>query len=109
MKNEDNYYRIRFNHELLELMGNEDIVKFIKAQRLRWAGHLERMDEGRAPRRASEMVCMTMRRRGRPRSRWREEVENDLKRMSVDNWRGMARDKCEWRRIVLQAKAHPEL
>jgi len=109
-KDEDNYYLIRFNHELLELMGNEDVVKFIKAQRLRWAGHLERMDEGRAPRRASEMVCMTTRRRGRPRTLWREEVESDLRRMStVNNWRGIARDRYEWRRIVLQAKAHPEL
>jgi len=29
--------------------------------------------------------------------------------MSVDNWKRRARNRDEWRSIVLQAKAHPEL
>lgn len=35
VKDEHNVYRIRLNFELQKLIGNEDIVKFIKAQRLR--------------------------------------------------------------------------
>lgn len=42
VKVKDESTRIRFNHELLQLVEGEDVVKFIKAQRLRWAGHLER-------------------------------------------------------------------
>lgn len=35
VKDEHNVYRIRLNFELQKLIGNENIVKFIKAQRLR--------------------------------------------------------------------------
>lgn len=103
---DNNVYRIRFNYELQEIIENEVIIKFIKAQKLRWVEHLERMDRGRAPRRASEMVCMSTRQRGRPRTRWREEVECDLRKMSVGNWREIAGNRDEWRDAVLQAKAH---
>ena len=33
---------IRTNLEVEELIGNEDIVDFIKSMRLRWLGHVER-------------------------------------------------------------------
>lgn len=38
-----------------------------------------------------------------------EEVEKDLKRMLVANWRKKAKDRDVWKRIVLQTKAHLEL
>ncbi|CAG9576128.1 unnamed protein product [Danaus chrysippus] len=39
VKDADGDYRIRMNHELEALMNRETIVRFIKSQRLRWAGH----------------------------------------------------------------------
>jgi hypothetical protein len=44
-------WRIRYNNEQCELMGGEDIVSFIKAQRIQWLGHVERMDETAMPKR----------------------------------------------------------
>ena len=38
-------WRIRYKDELSELMGGEDIVRFIKSQKIQWLGHVERMDE----------------------------------------------------------------
>jgi hypothetical protein len=42
-------WRIRMNHELNELIGNADIVRFIKSKRLAWLGHVIRMGEKRIP------------------------------------------------------------
>src|ERR1700755_3403111 len=42
-------WRRRFNHELYELYAEPDIVKYIKTNRLRWFGHVLRMDEERVP------------------------------------------------------------
>lgn len=33
------------HHELKHLIDGADIVKFIKAQRIAWIGHIERMEE----------------------------------------------------------------
>jgi hypothetical protein len=42
---ENGEFRIRYNEELNELIKGEVIVRFIKAQRLQWLGHVERMNE----------------------------------------------------------------
>ena len=49
------------------------------------------------------------RRPGRPRSRWADETESDLKAMEIINWKRKAQDRGEWRGIVREAKAHPAL
>jgi hypothetical protein len=50
-----------------------------------------------------------MRRRGRPKMRWLDDVSMDLRKMGVNEWRGTARNREAWRRIVEEAKAHPWL
>jgi sorting nexin-29 len=37
-------WRIRYNSELYRFTGGEAIVRFVKAQRIQWLGHVERMD-----------------------------------------------------------------
>jgi hypothetical protein len=49
------------------------------------------------------------RRRGRPKKRWKEEVERDLQVLGVRRWRELATDRKEWRDIVRQAKVHSGL
>ena len=44
-------WRIRYSSELCKVIGAGDIVRFIKAQRIQWLGHVERMDETAMPKR----------------------------------------------------------
>jgi hypothetical protein len=67
----ENVWRIRYDEELNTLL-KEDIVRFIKSQRISWLGHVERM-EGNA------MLKRML--KGRPRMRWLDNVESDLKKI----------------------------
>jgi hypothetical protein len=48
-------------------------------------------------------------RRGRPRKRWKEEVERDLQVLGVRRWRPLETDRKKWQDSVQQAKAHSGL
>jgi hypothetical protein len=48
-------------------------------------------------------------RRGRPRKRWKEEVERDLHVLGVRRRRELATDRKKWQDIVRPAKAHSGL
>ena len=61
----------------------ENIVKWIKGQRISWLGHLERMEEDRMPKNIFIQKLEGTRRRRRPRRGWKEEVERDLQVLRV--------------------------
>ncbi|CAG9567643.1 unnamed protein product [Danaus chrysippus] len=110
VKDADGDYRIRMNHELEALMNRETIVRFIKSQRLRWAGHVERMGKNRAPKIMTDWKPQQRRPRGRPRKRWCDCIEDDLKALKCfTNWRRTAKDRRAWQSIVEEAKTHKGL
>jgi len=73
-KYENGEWKSRTSRELEEMSKGENIVKWIKGQRISWLGHLERMEEDRMPKRIFTQELEGPRRRGRPRKRWKEEV-----------------------------------
>jgi hypothetical protein len=96
-------------HELNELLGNADIVRFIKSRRMAWLRHVMRMDGGRIPRRILEWKSMGRRIRGRPRKRWIEDVEEDIQMMGIRGWRKLSKERAEWKKIAEKAKTLSEL
>jgi len=87
----------------------ENIVKWVKEQRTRWSGQLEKMDEDRMPKKNFTQELEGTRRRGRPRKRWKEEVGRDLQVLGVRGWGELVADRKNWKDIVRQAKAHSGL
>jgi len=61
----------------------ENIVKWMKGQRISWLGHLERLEEDSMSKNNFTQELGGTRRRGRPRKRWKEEVERDLQVLGV--------------------------
>jgi len=86
-KYEDGEWKSRKNRELDVLSKGENIVNWIKGQRISWLGHLKRMEEDRIPKKVFTQELEETRRRGRPRKGWREEVERDLQVLGVRRWR----------------------
>jgi len=87
----------------------ENIVKWIKGQRISWLGHLDRMEEDRMPKKIFTQELEETRRRRRPGKRCKEEVERDLQVLGVRRWRELVADSKKWKNIVRQAKAHSGL
>jgi len=67
------------------------------------------MEEDRLPKKIFIEEQEGMRRRGRPRERWKEEVERDLQVLGVRRWRELVADGKKWKDIVRQVKAHSGL
>ena len=91
--------------EIEKLIEGADIVRF-KAQRIRWLGHIQRMDQARPTRKLSDLKPMGTRPVGRPRQWWQEDVMGDLKNLKVKNLKETAKDRRTWRDLAEKAKTH---
>jgi hypothetical protein len=109
VQNEDGSWRIRMNYELNELIGNADIVRFIKRRRIAWLGHVMRMDDKRTPKRILQWKPIGKRTGGRPWKRWIAGIEEDLQIMGVRWWRKQCEERAEWKKIAEKAKTHSGL
>ena len=89
--------------DMREEVGVEQNIseKMVKA-RLRWAGHVIRMEEGRLPKRAL-LEGDGVRRGGRPRMRWEDRVKKEFRGVGGEEWRETAQDRRRWKIVVLEA------
>ena len=84
---------------------SQDIVTVIKIRRLEWLVHVIRMNETRCVKKIFEGKLEGRRGKGRPRLRWINDVEDDLRKLCVKRWRVKALDREEWASIIREAKA----
>jgi hypothetical protein len=71
-------WRKLHNGELHNLYLSPDIIRQIKSRRMRWAGHVARMGEGRNVYRVLVAKPEGKRPLGRPRRRWEDGIETDI-------------------------------
>jgi hypothetical protein len=90
------------NDELHSLYSSPNVVTVIKARRMRWAGHVARMGEGRCVYRVLVGRPEGKRPLGRPRRRWEDNIKMDLREIGMDgvNWIQLAHDRVQWRACV---------
>lgn len=99
-----NRWRRRFNHELSQLYGEPDIVRTTKISRLRWLGHVQRMDDHRIPKKILKSKPEGKRSAGRPKSRWSDAAFANLRTMGVTSWEALAENRPGWRSMLEKAK-----
>jgi hypothetical protein len=90
------------NDELHILYSSLHIVRVIKSRRMRWAGHVARMGEGRGICRVSVGRLECKRPLGIPRRRWEDSIKTGLRETGLDgaNWLRLAQDRVQLRAFV---------
>jgi hypothetical protein len=88
--------------ELHNLYSSPDIIRHIRSRKMRWAGHVARMGEGRNVYRVLMGKPEGKGPLGRPRRRWDDGIKMDLREIA---WGGverihLAQDRDCWRAVV---------
>ena len=73
----------------------ESIATKAREHRLRWFGHVQRREDNYIGKRVLGMEIPGRRRRGRPKMKWMDRVESDMKELELDVEDAM--DRTRWR------------
>ena len=79
------------------------ILNQTRQKRLRWLGHVLKMDRSSIPKIALRWTPAGKSPRGRPKTTWRKTIENELKSLDL-TWReaeARAKNRAEWPHLVL--------
>jgi hypothetical protein len=90
-------WRKLHNGELHNLYSSQDIIRQIKSRRMRWAGHVARMGEGRNAYRVLVGKPEGKRRLERPRRSWEDGIKMDLRKIG---WGLRAQGRDQWPAVV---------
>ena len=81
------------NDQIRSDLSVKPLLKEIEERKLRWYGHVKRMDEERLPKRYLEWKPQGKRPVGRPRKRWMDGIREALERKGL-NQRMWSRNGC---------------
>jgi len=105
-KEDKGTWRIKTKKELDELIKHWNIINYVKAQRLSWFGHINRMPESSIVKKIYKWKPFTSRPARKSKSQWEDDVRNDLK---LIKWTEQVQDCLKWKVIVEKAKTLLEL
>jgi len=97
-------WRIKTNEELDKLIKYKNIVNCIKAQRLSWFGHVQRMPDTRTVKKVFKWKPLTKRSQGRPKYRWEDNIKQEICQMKIKNWIACVQDRGKWKDVVKKDK-----
>jgi hypothetical protein len=89
---------------------HKNIINFIRAQRLGWLGHIERIQETRIVRAIYCWKPISRRPIRRPKIRWENDVRKDIQKLKVPYWKTHIQDRRRRKELAEKAKTlHKEL
>jgi hypothetical protein len=77
--------RAKTNEELDKLIKLKNIINHIKAQRLSWFGHVQRMPDTGTVKKIFKWKPLTKRSQTRPKYRWEDNIKQDICQMKIKN------------------------
>ena len=84
------------------MYSSPNIIRNLKSRRLRWAGHVARMEQSRNAYKVLVGNPESKRPLGRPGRRWEDNIKIDLREVGCDpgEWIALAEDRDQWRAYV---------
>ena len=88
-------WRKLHNEEFSDLYSLPNVVRVAKSRKMRLAGHVARMGEGRG-------VHRVLVGKPRPRRRWEDNIKMDLQEVGggCEDWMSLSQDRDRWRALV---------
>ena len=102
--NEKENWRILSNKEIYAVIKKPTVTETIRLNRLRWFGHVQRMEENRIRKKVLYMNLETKRLRGRPRNRWQYELKEDGRLIGGNGWKERVYNREEWKKLLRTAR-----
>ena len=95
-------WRKLHNEELNGLYSSPNIMRVIKSRRMRWAGHVARMEGGRGVHKVLVGKPDGKRTLGRPRRGWEDNMKMDLEEVGrrCGDWMELVQDRDRGRALV---------
>jgi len=100
----DGYWRIKTDQEINYILKGQNVIGFIKKQRLNWLGHVERMDEDNIVQKIKRWNPVAKRPVGRPKTRWEDVFLEDIKSLNISNWKKVAQNRDSWKIVAEQTR-----
>ena len=93
------------NADVLSRAGLPTMYTMLRQHRLRWLGHIRRMEDGRIPKDILYgELALGRRTTGRPHLRYKDVCVRDMTAVDIDtmSWEGLAPDRTKWRSALKQ-------
>ena len=91
------------NTEVLDRAGLPTMYTLLRQRRMRWIGHVRRMEDGRIPKDILYgELAVGKRPRGHPQLRYKDVCKRDMRALEIDpkSWEDIAADRSSWRCLL---------
>jgi len=97
-------WRVKTSKELDKLIKHKNIINYIKAQRLSWFGHVQRMPNTGTVKKIFNWKPLTKRSQGSPKYRWEDNIKQNICQLKIQNWIACVQDRGKWKEVDEKAK-----